>query len=220
VAGFENTRAGARVGADRGIFARTLMETAAPLRAQALSLWRFRYAAAYLRAGLVVAYPTEGVYGLGCDPFNRPAVERIFHIKQRVAAKGLILIGAAMADFEALVTDPAPDLQRELDRTWPGAVTWILPTRPEAPRWLTGGRDSLAVRVSAHPLCRRLCRAFGGAIVSTSANVSGRPAACSALAVRRRLGRAVDLVLSGPLGGARGPSEIRDGRSGRVLRVG
>ena len=174
-----------------------------------------------LRAGGVIAHPTEAVYGLGCDPDDEQAVRRILALKRRPAAKGLILIAA---DFEQLRPWLLPLGTADLERVraaWPGPVTWLLPARPEVPRWLRGDHDTLAVRVTAHPLSAQLCRAFGKPLVSTSANRASRPPARTALAVRRQLGRrGVDLILNGRLGGSSRPSEIRDLASGRVIRAG
>lgn len=172
-----------------------------------------------LAGGGVIAYPTEGVWGLGCEPLNRHACERLLAMKQRDPAKGLILIAH---DFEALADFVAPVEEKLLKKalaTWPGAHTWIFPAGWAAPEWITGAHDGIAVRVTAHPVARALCRAYGGAIVSTSANVAGRPAARSALQVRRIFGGELDALVPGALGGARGATPIRDLRSDRSLRA-
>jgi L-threonylcarbamoyladenylate synthase len=183
-----------------------------------MSPFRLRIAARVLRTGGVVAYPTEGVFGLGCDPLDPDAVRRVLDLKGRSARKGLILIAADYAQVRPFVLPPGKQLGRRLRADWPGPVTWVLPAAPGVPPWLTGGRDTLAARVTAHPLAAGLCRAFGRCLVSTSANRSGGRPARSALAVRCLFGDAVDLILSGPLGGLRGPTPIRDGTSGKVLR--
>lgn len=185
-----------------------------------MSPFQLRTAVRLLRAGDVLAYPTEAVFGLGCDPLNEAAVQRVLAIKGRPVAKGLILIAADFADLEPFVKPLTAEQQARLNATWPGPVTWLLPVRPTTPAWLRGRHDTLAVRVTAHPVAAALCAAWGGALVSTSANLSGQPPARSALAVRRRLGRRVDRVVPGAVGGAARPSEIRDLRSGRVVRPG
>jgi L-threonylcarbamoyladenylate synthase len=181
--------------------------------------FRLREAARLLRNGGVIAYPTEAVYGLGCDPLNRDAVGRILAIKQRPMAKGMILIASEFAQLTPFVLPPSPDIQGKLDRTWPGPVTWLLPSRPETPAWLRGSHATIAVRITDHPLARALCDAFGGAIVSTSANASGRPPARTALQARLRC-PGVDHVVTGPTGGRQKPSEIRDATSEAVMRAG
>ncbi|MCC5858747.1 MAG: Sua5/YciO/YrdC/YwlC family protein [Ectothiorhodospiraceae bacterium] len=173
-----------------------------------------------LQTGGVIAYPTEAVFGLGCDPLNAEAVARLLAIKGRSADKGLILISHDRASLNPWLQPVPPALEDRLAASWPGPVTWVLPVQPWVPRWLTGSRDTLAVRVTAHSGAAALCRAYGGPLVSTSANRSGHPPARTALQARCRLGRRVDLVVPGPTGGLNRPSEIRDGRSGRVLRQG
>lgn len=173
-----------------------------------------------LRLGGVIAYPTEAVFGLGCDPHNEAAVRRILAIKRRPAGKGLILIGADFAQLEPFLQPLDPASRARVEATWPGPVTWLLPARPEVPKWLRGRHDTLAVRVTAHPVAAAICAAWGGAIVSTSANVSGRPPARTVLAVHRELGRWLDYVVPGSTGGAAKPTEIRDLRTGRVVRPG
>lgn len=181
-----------------------------------------RAAARAIAAGAVIAYPTEAVYGLGCDPLDAAAVARILAIKQRDEGKGLILIAA---DFDALATFVEPlDARRmtEIQGSWPGPNTWLLPAREQTPRWLTGNHSTLAVRVTAHPVAAALCRAWSGrgsgTLVSTSANLGGRTPSRSALRVRLGLADAPDLIVTGACGGDARPSMIRDGRTGRVLR--
>lgn len=181
---------------------------------------RVDQAARIIASGGVVAYPTEAVYGLGCLPDAAEALERVLAIKRRDARKGLILVAADAAQLAALAELPAGEARRQILASWPGPVTWVLPARPGLSPLVTGGRDTVAVRVSDHPIVRRLCRRVGGAIVSTSANASGRPPARTALRVRASLGRELDAVLAGPLGTQTRPSEIRDAATGATLRRG
>jgi L-threonylcarbamoyladenylate synthase len=178
-----------------------------------------RRAARIVRGGGVIAYPTEAVYGLGCLPHARAAVARVLAIKRRSWRKGLILIGGSLAQLERYVELPPEPQRSEVLGSWPGPYTWVLDARPDTPRWITGGRASVAVRVTAHPLARELCLAVGEALVSTSANVSRRPPHRRLLTLRRDLGSRLDYVLAGALGGQAQPTVIRDGRSGRVLRT-
>jgi L-threonylcarbamoyladenylate synthase len=177
-----------------------------------------RRAAGIVRRGGVIAYPTEAVFGLGCLPDDRAAVTRLLAIKRRSWRKGLILIAADLAQLEPYVVLPPEPARSGVLATWPGPHTWVLDARPGAPRWITGGRDGVAVRVTAHPLARALCASVGAALVSTSANVSRRPPHRSLMKLRRDLGRAVDYILAGPLGGEARPTPIRDARSGDTLR--
>lgn len=173
-----------------------------------------------LNAGGVIAYPTESVWGLGCDPWRPEAVARIWDIKRRDPGKGLILIASDWWQVEPWLQG-LDDLQKQLLRaSWPGPVTWLVPVPEDFPVWLRGRHDSVALRVSAHPGVQALCRAFGGPLVSTSANEAGKPAARSLLEVRQRLGLALDYLLPGELGGLARPTEIRDLRSRRIIRAG
>lgn len=182
--------------------------------------WQLRRAAGLLRDGAVIAYPTEAVYGLGCDPLNAQAVMRLLALKQRPIEAGLILIAADFAQLEPFLEPVPTPLRRKLSATWPGPVTWLLPARPEVPVWLRGQHATLAVRVTAHAGTVALCRSFGAALVSTSANPRGREPARSLLQVRRYFGDSLDYLLPGPLGGRQRPSEIRDAVTGRTLRIG
>ncbi|WP_020558271.1 Sua5/YciO/YrdC/YwlC family protein [Thiofilum flexile] len=171
-----------------------------------------------IQSGGVLAYPTEAVFGLGCDPSRLDAVERILSIKQRPVHKGLILIASA---FEQLNDYLAPLDQAMLDRvlpTWPDAITWVLPARPEVSYLLRGEHDTIAVRVSKHPTVKALCDTLNHPLVSTSANIAGEEPFRSAQALNDQLGAYLDLVLDQPLGGRTQPSEIRDGLSGAILR--
>jgi L-threonylcarbamoyladenylate synthase len=177
-------------------------------------------AARVIRAGGIVAYPTEAVFGLGCLPHDRNAVSRLLAIKRRRWQKGFLLIAASFDDLAPLVELPDSSMRSTVLASWPGPVTWALPARRAAPRWLTGGRDTLAVRVTAHAVARALCERVGGPLVSTSANVSRRPPHTRLVRLRRDLGPLVDFVLAGPLGDASRPTAIRDGRTGQTLRAG
>lgn len=185
-----------------------------------MSPQRLRLASHWLRRGGVIAYPTEAVYGVGCDPRCEVAVRRILALKRRPPDKGMILIAADFSQLEPWLLALAPADRERLAAEWPGPVTWLVPARLDVPRWLRGAHSTLAVRVTAHPLAAALCRAAGTALVSTSANSAGRRPARSALAVRRQLGRGIDFLLAGALGSARRPSEIRELASGRVVRAG
>jgi len=184
-----------------------------------MSPWWLRETVRRIRSGGVVAYPTEAVYGLGCDPDNGRAVQRLLMLKRRPLHKGLILIAADFAQLCPYLGQLTTGRLDEVLHTWPGPATWLVPAAPGTPDWLTGGRDSLAVRVTAHPPARALCLAWGSPLVSTSANPTGRPPARSALQVRRYFGTGLDAILTAPLGGQARPTPIRDARSGALLRA-
>jgi L-threonylcarbamoyladenylate synthase len=172
-----------------------------------------------IQSGGILAYPTEAVYGLGCDPWNGEAVRRLLAIKRRPEHKGLILIAADFVQLEPFVQPLDATRMQTVLATWPGPVTWLLPARGETPGWLTGRHGSLAVRVTAHRIAASLCRSAGSALVSTSANISDRPPAHTPLQVRLALGARVDLILAGRCGTRGRPSTIRDGRTGAVIRA-
>lgn len=171
------------------------------------------------RAGKIFAYPTEAVFGLGCDPDNQSAVLNLLSLKKRPVEKGLILIGNTYSQLLPYVDDAAipMDMRTEIFSSWPGPVTWLLPKSARAPDWITGGSAQIAVRVSAHVLVQDLCQRLGKPIVSTSANVTGLPAAMSSKQVLKYFGDSVVLV-EGELGGATKPSCIRNGLTGEIIR--
>lgn len=178
-----------------------------------------RRAVRVIQAGGVIAYPTEAVFGLGCDPADERALSRILAIKGRPAGAGFILIAAGLDQLQGWIL-PTPAEHRRLASRPRQPVTWVVRAGPRAGRLLTGGRATLAVRVTEHPVAAALCAAARMPLVSTSANVHGRPPARSALAVRRQLGARLDLVVPGATGGRLRPSEIRLASSGKVLRAG
>jgi L-threonylcarbamoyladenylate synthase len=182
------------------------------------STTQLRAACAALRAGGVIAYPTEGVWGLGCDPRNEAAVERLLLLKRRHWSKGLILVAAEFEQLEPYIQLPSRTAQKRAFATWPGPATWVFPASDLTPMVVSGDRDTVAIRVSAHPVVRELCLAWGGPVVSTSANRAGHAPALSASAVRIQLGRGIDALLPGPLGGLDKPTVIRDVISGLILR--
>lgn len=177
-------------------------------------------AADRLTRGGVIAYPTEAVWGLGCDPFDETAVRRLLAIKQRPLEKGLILIAADLDQLRPCLDLAALPAERlaQVQASWPGPHTWVMPTRPGTPAWITGAHASLAVRVSAHPVVVALCRAFGGPLVSTSANLSGQPAPLRRDDLDPALLARLDGVVAGDTGGLARATPIRDARSGRQLR--
>lgn len=170
-----------------------------------------------LRSGGIVAYPTEGVFGLGCIPDDADAVIRILSIKKRDPALGLVLIASDIEQLEDWLDMPeTASLKSSAERP----VTWIVPARKYVPYWIKGEHRGLAVRITAHPVAAALCEVADSALVSTSANVAGSPPARTAYVLRRRFGRLVDCIVPGRCGPAAGPSEIRDLESGKVLRTG
>ena len=178
-----------------------------------------RRAAQVLHGGGIVAYPTEAVFGLGCDPLNQKAVDRLLQLKWRSPRRGLILVAADEAQLADYLGPVSRDLMERMRRSWPGPQTWIAPASSGCPLWLTGEHSGIAVRVSAHPVVRALCAKAQMAIVSTSANRSGHPPARSALGCRMRFGAELDIVLGGTTGGLAKPTPIRDLLTNRIIRA-
>ena len=172
---------------------------------------------AWLRRGGIIAYPTESCYGLGCDPRNPRALQRLIRLKGRSTAKGMLLIADHFKRLKPFVRPlHAADLAR-MQHSWPGPVTWVVPASNACPPLLTGGRPTIAVRVTAHPVAARLCRSLGMALVSTSANKSGKKPAKTAAECRRIFGARVR-VIAGRIGQRRRPSTLIDLATGNILR--
>jgi L-threonylcarbamoyladenylate synthase len=164
--------------------------------------WRVQQAAQAVRAGAVIAYPTEAVWGLGCDPWDEEAVERLLLIKGRSVDKGLILVADNIRQFDFLFED-FPELWMDrMASTWPGPNTWLVPHQNLLPEWITGVHETVALRVSDHPLVRDLCSL----------------AARTRLRVEQYFRGQIDGVLGGNLGGRKNPSVIRDLATGNVIR--
>lgn len=171
-----------------------------------------------IQQGGVIAYPTEAVFGLGCDPRNQQAVERLLEIKQRSMDKGLILIAAEFEQLSNYLIPLNSSLKNKVFATWPGPVTWLLPASSHTPNWITGKHSSIAVRISSHPACQQLCHAFAQPLISTSANPSQQLPAKTIQAVVGYFQDTVDAIFDAPIGEKAMPTEIRDGLSGRVVR--
>ena len=175
-------------------------------------------ARAVLARGGVIAYATEGVWGLGCDPFNKGAVERLLALKERPWQKGLIIALSNEGMADTLLRTLPQDRKNAIKATWPGPNTWLVPHNDLWPTWVTGESDFIACRLSAYAVVRDLARAAGGAIISTSANPAGQVPAMTAQEVRQYFGRSVDFIMPGRVQGLQKPSVIRHGLTGETLR--
>ncbi|MHB1237439.1 MAG: L-threonylcarbamoyladenylate synthase [Gallionella sp.] len=177
----------------------------------------YRRIAAHIRRGGVIAYPTESCYGLGCDPDNRRAVQRILRLKGRPQHKGLILIAAHYHQVARYLQPLTQDQQQRLKTAGTQVVTYLMPALHSAPRWLRGSHGTLAVRLTAHKQAARLCRGLNSALVSTSANRSGQRPARTYAQCRRLFGSKV-WVLPGRVGKRRNPSTIITWADGKIIR--
>ena len=182
------------------------------------SPFKIRLAVQRINAGKVIAYPTEAVYGLGCDPLNEEAVLNLLGLKKRSVDKGLILIASSLDQLEPYLQLNDTIISR-VQATWPGPVTWIIPAQAWVPEWLTGKHTSLAVRVSSHPIAKQLCDSYGMPIVSTSANTSSRPPATCPWMVSRNLNDASLFILPGKVGELRQPTPIYNALNQQQIRV-
>jgi len=172
-----------------------------------------------LKQGKLIAYPTEAVWGFGCDPYNEKAVIGILAIKQRPVEKGLILVAANMNQISELLHDLPEEQKQLLEDSWPGPTTWLIPDPGDLfPAWVKGSHESIAIRVSAHPIVQELCKQYGGPIVSTSANTAGKEEIRSRLSLEEQFADRIDYIIECELGDRSQPSQIRDLATGAVLR--
>lgn len=172
-----------------------------------------------LKIGGLVAYPTEAVYGLGCDPFNQRAVEHLLLVKQRSISKGFILITHSWRLIQDLLRPIDPSRLTQVLATWPGPATWVFPATQRVPDWILGSHQTVAVRVTNHPIAKQLCENFRSPIVSTSANTSQQPPARAYETVQERFDGKIDYILEGATGNLPNPTPIRDAMTGKVIRV-
>ncbi len=175
-------------------------------------------AAKILRSGGVIAYPTEGVFGLGCLPSEELAIKRILNIKNRDASKGLILIASDAKQLDPWIKLPTKvSLPKPVDK-YP--VTWIVPYSAKISKLVTGKNKGVAIRLTINPIVQSICSAVESAVISTSANLSGQPTVKNQTELKEKFADLVDYIVPGNCGPALGPSEIRNLITGQVLRHG
>ena len=182
------------------------------------SAWNIRHAVHVLRRGGLIAYPTEAVFGLGCLPDKTQTIKKLLQLKQRPIEKGLILLAADLSQLAPYITPLEQDVEQKIQSGWPGPTTWVVPTPSRTSPLIRGKFHSIAIRVSAHPIVRELCRQCNSPIISTSANMTGQNMSYSAFDVRLRFNDQLDYILNAPLGDSDKPSVIRDAISERVIR--
>ncbi len=175
-------------------------------------------AVAALRAGGVIAYPTEYCFGLGCDPRNADALARLLSIKQRQKEQGVILVASTLEQVTSYANLHDLEHLEKITNSWPGPSTWLIPAKESVSSWVKGRHTSVAMRISAHPICLSLCTEFTHPIVSTSANRHGQKALLSAAAVKREFAEELDFIIDAPVGNATSASTIRDAVTGEQLR--
>jgi L-threonylcarbamoyladenylate synthase len=169
-----------------------------------------------IKTGQILAYPTEAVYGLGCDPFNQKAVERLLALKQRSAQRGLIVLIADWPQLFSLIGDVPVSRLEVIKETWPGPVTWVFPKSENIPEWVCGTHNSIAIRMTAHPTAQKLCQL--GPIVSTSANLHGQKPALSLGEVEKAFPTGLDGIVLGDLGTETRPTVMYDALTNHQIR--
>ena len=174
-------------------------------------------AVAALSEGRIIAYPTEAVYGLGCDPNNADAVQALLSLKARSSHKGFVLVAASWAQVEPLISAIPAACRARIEQSWPGPVTWVFPATSSVPPLVRGQHETVAIRISAHPIIQELCTAFDGPIISTSANRQHREAARSLKELQLAFGAEL-LVVAGALGQQARPTPIRDALTNNIIR--
>ncbi|MDO4700626.1 MAG: Sua5/YciO/YrdC/YwlC family protein [Moraxella sp.] len=188
----------------------------------------------WLKMGKLLAYPTESVWGIGCDAFNEQAVHRLLTLKNRPIEKGLIVLTADIRLIQPFLMNVVSTRRDEIVAGWKNtqtqATTWLFPLPNNLPtpipRWITGGHDNLAIRVITHPLIAHICRTLVsddnpyGFLVSTSCNPHGKPPATTLTQVQSYFGNHDDVVfVQGDTLGLVLPSQIRDAQTGHIIRI-
>lgn len=179
-----------------------------------LDVFTIPHAVQWVKQGEVLAYPTEAVYGLGCDPFNQAACEQLLDLKQRPLQKGVILVAANVAQIVPFVSLHHQAWTEQVLKSWQNPekpITWILPATNLVPSWISGGRETVAVRVTHHPQVKALCEALNFPLVSTSANLSSQPPIKSAKVCQQSFPKVP--ILEGELSGVAEPSQIWDAQT-------
>ncbi len=174
-----------------------------------MSSFQIRQAVEKIKAGEVIAYPTEAVFGLGCDPLNKEAVLNLLTLKKRSIDKGLILIASSLTQLEPYL-QLTPTITSQIQNTWPGPVTWLIPCQSWVPKWLTGKHSSLAVRVTDHPIAQALCKENGAPVISTSANTHDKPPATYSWMVSNNFKNKSLFILPGQVGHLKQATPIYD----------
>jgi len=184
---------------------------------QIISPFKIRQAIQHINQGDVIAYPTEAIYGLGCNPLDEEAVLKLLALKKRSIDKGLILIASSveqLAPYLQLTETIVSRIQASLLEP----ITWVTPAQAWVPKWLTGTHSSLAIRITKHPIARLLCLENEGPLVSTSANISTLPATKKPWKVSKSLNTKKLFVVPGEVGGLKQATPILDIFSHQKLR--
>ena len=181
--------------------------------------WHVQRAKRSIASGGIIAYPTESVWGLGCDPWNKHATERLLDLKKRSRYRGLILVASCWNQFQPLIDRLSPQQLNKLKAVWPGPTTWLLPDPDNwIPVWIKGKYPTVALRLSSNQTIINLCSEHRGLLISTSANISGKNPALSILQVRKSFGQSLDYIIPGKLGSQKQVSQICDLTNNTIIR--
>ena len=181
------------------------------------SSFNLKRAAFVCNHGGIISYPTESVFGLGCNPHDLAAVEKLLNLKSRPIEKGLILIAANLEQLQPYILAPA-DLLRKATEKQIFPTTWLVKPSALTPYWITGQHEKLAVRITQHPITKRLCEQLDYPLISTSANPGGKHPAKSSLKSRIYFADGVDYYISGNTGSLKNPTQIIDFETNKVIR--
>ncbi|ALD15418.1 tRNA(ANN) t(6)A37 threonylcarbamoyladenosine modification protein [Buchnera aphidicola (Aphis glycines)] len=167
----------------------------------------------------IIAYPTESMFGLGCDPDNEKAVKNLLNLKKRNIEKGFILVAAYYNQIQKYIDENQLSIKQKKNmfNYWPGFFTLLLPSNSSAPYWLTGKYNTVAVRISKHRSIVKLCTIFGKPLISTSANFSNMSPCCTKESVLKNFGKNFPL-LNGDIGNEKNPSKIINIMNGKLVR--
>lgn len=177
------------------------------------------YCIKILHSKNVIAYPTESMFGLGCDPTSKEAVLKLLCLKKRNIEKGFILVASNFNQIKRYINENSlsKKQKKKIFSFWPGPFTFLLPASSETPVWLTGKFNTIAVRISAHISIIKLCDTFGQALISTSANIENMNPSTTCEEVFKYFGRDFPL-LHGEIGNEKNPSKIINITNGKLIR--
>jgi L-threonylcarbamoyladenylate synthase len=180
--------------------------------------WQYRKAIKTLKSGGVIAYPSESVYGLGCNPYNLQAVSDLLSVKHRSYKKGLIILVSDIEQASSLIEPLSTQQKQRIQNHHGRATTWLVNKSERTSPLLAGNHPKLAIRVTSNPVAKKLCEMMQGPIVSTSCNRNAKPTSRSAAVIRNKFYLPLAQIIPGACGGEPA-SRIVDLESGQILRA-
>lgn len=167
-----------------------------------------------LKQGGLIIYPTEGIYGIGCDALNEKSVQNVFNVKYRNNEKSFIVLCSEVVHISKLISDDYVQDKKLSEKEF---ITWIVPISKNCPQWLTKN-NKIAIRLTDHPVIKELCTGIDGPIISTSANISGKKYINNIDIISELFTDEVECIVEGNLGGEAKSSSIIDIATGHILR--